>query len=290
MDGFINVLKPTGMSSHDVVDVVRRIFHQKRVGHAGTLDPAAAGILPIALGRAARLVEYLEGADKSYRAEIAFGYATDTGDVYGTVTERAEHPVLPAEEEIEAVLARFRGCITQRPPAYSAIKVGGKRAADLVRQGRVVEIPTRTVTIHRLELLHIDAERRRIRIDVDCSKGTYIRSLCADIGAALHLPATMRFLLRSRVGAFTLADAYTPEELAEAGEDAVCAADRALSLPCYELAQQRVKAFYSGLSTTERRPLTAGLYRVYADGVFLGIGRYDANAQEMYPEKAFPPV
>ena len=290
MDGFINVLKPTGMSSHDVVDVVRRIFHQKRVGHAGTLDPAAAGILPIALGRAARLVEYLEGADKSYRAEIAFGYATDTGDVYGMVTERSEHPVLPAAEEIEAVLARFRGCITQRPPAYSAIKVGGKRAADLVRQGRAVDIPPRKVTIHRLELLHIDAVRQRIRIDVDCSKGTYIRSLCADIGAGLHLPATMRFLLRSRVGAFTLADAYTPEELAEAGEDAVCEADRALSLSCYELAQQRVKAFYSGLSTTERRPLAAGLYRVYADGVFLGIGRYDANAQEMYPEKAFPPV
>ena len=287
MDGFINVLKPTGMSSHDVVDVVRRIFHQKRVGHAGTLDPAAAGILPVALGRAARLVEYLEGADKSYRAEIAFGYATDTGDVYGEVTECAEHPVLPSAEEIEAVLAHFRGCITQRPPVYSAIKVGGKRAADLVRQGRAVEIPTRTV---RLELLHIDAERRRIRIDVDCSKGTYIRSLCADIGAALHLPATMRFLLRSRVGAFTLADAYTPEELAEAGETAVCAADRALSLPCYELAQQRVKAFYSGLSTTERSPLAAGLYRVYAAGVFLGIGRYDDDAQEMYPEKAFPPV
>ena len=96
--------------------------------------------------------------------------------------------------------------------------------------------------------------------------------------------------VRDCLCAFTLADAYTPEELAEAGEDAVCAADRALSLPCYELAQQRVKAFYSGLSTTERRPLTAGLYRVYADGVFLGIGRYDANAQEMYPEKAFPPV
>ena len=290
MDGFINVLKPTGMSSHDVVDAVRRIFHQKRVGHAGTLDPAAAGILPVALGRAARLVEYLEGADKSYRAEIAFGYATDTGDVYGEVTACAEHPVLPSAEAIEAVLAHFRGCITQRPPVYSAIKVAGKRAADLVRQGRTVEIPTRTVTIHRLELLHIDAERRRIRIDVDCSKGTYIRSLCADIGAALHLPATMRFLLRSRVGVFTLADAYTPEELAEAGEAAVCAADRALSLPCYELAQQRVKAFYSGLSTTERSPLAAGLYRVYAAGAFLGIGRYDADAQEMYPEKAFPPV
>lgn len=246
MDGFINVLKPTGMSSHDVVDVVRRIFHQKRVGHAGTLDPAAAGILPIALGRAARLVEYLEGADKSYRAEIAFGYATDTGDVYGTVTERAEHPVLPAEEEIEAVLARFRGCITQRPPAYSAIKVGGKRAADLVRQGRAVDIPTRKVTIHRLELLHIDAVRQRIRIDVDCSKGTYIRSLCADIGAALHLPATMRFLLRSRVGAFTLADAYTPEELAEAG--------RMPSARQTAPSRSRAMSWHSSAS----RPFTAG--------------------------------
>ena len=290
MDGFINVLKPTGLSSHDVVDIVRRIFKQKRVGHAGTLDPAAAGILPVALGRAARLVEYMEGADKSYRAEIAFGYATDTGDVYGEVIERVENPMLPSEEELRSMLGHFVGEIEQTPPAYSAIKVGGQRAYDLARQGAAVEIPTRTVRIDQLELVHADAAHARILVDVDCAKGTYIRSLCTDIGTALGLPATMRFLLRSRVGAFTLADAYTPEELAEAGEDAVCAADRALSLPCYELAQQRVKAFYSGLSTTERRPLAAGLYRVYAAGVFLGIGRYDADAQEMYPEKAFPPV
>ena len=128
MDGFINVLKPTGLSSHDVVDIVRRIFKQKRVGHAGTLDPAAAGILPVALGRAARLVEYMEGADKSYRAEIAFGYATDTGDVYGEVIESVENPVLPSEEELRSVLLRFVGEIEQTPPAYSAIKVGGQRA------------------------------------------------------------------------------------------------------------------------------------------------------------------
>ena len=291
MDGFINVLKPTGLSSHDVVDIVRRIFHQKRVGHAGTLDPAAAGILPIALGRAARLVEYMEGADKSYRAEIAFGYATDTGDVYGEVIESVPHPVLPSEEELRTVLTRFVGEIRQRPPAYSAIKVGGQRAYDLARQGAAVEIGARTVTIHRLELVHTDAERRRILVDVDCAKGTYIRSLCTDFGAALGLPATMRFLLRTRVGGFALADSHTLEELAEAGESAVCAPDTALDLPCYELDPQRVKAFYSGLSTSERRlSLATGFYRVYAAGVFLGIGRYDAAAQEMYPAKAGPPV
>ena len=290
MDGFINVLKPTGLSSHDVVDIVRRIFKQKRVGHAGTLDPAAAGILPVALGRAARLVEYMEGADKSYRAEIAFGYATDTGDVYGDVIERVENPVLPSEEELRSVLGRFVGVITQTPPAYSAIKVGGQRAYDLARQGAAVEIPTRTVPIHRLELVCMDAAHARILVDVDCAKGTYIRSLCTDIGTALELPATMRFLLRTRVGGFMLADSYTLEELAEVGETALCAPDTALDLPVYELAPQRVKAFYSGLSTSERRmKLAEGCYRVYAEGVFLGIGRYDAAEQEMYPAKAFPP-
>ena len=291
MDGFINVLKPTGLSSHDVIDIVRRIFKQKRVGHAGTLDPAAAGILPVALGRAARLVEYMEGADKSYRAEIAFGYATDTGDVYGEVIESVPHPTLPTEEEMRAVLARFVGEIQQRPPAYSAIKIGGQRAYDLARQGAEVEIEARTVTIHRLELVHVDAVRRRILIDVDCAKGTYIRSLCTDIGTALGLPATMHFLLRTRVGGFVLADSYTLEELAEVRETALCAPDTALDLPVYELAPQRVKAFYSGLSTSERRmELAEGCYRVYAEGVFLGIGRYDAAEREMYPAKAFPPM
>ena len=291
MDGFLNILKPPGLSSHDVIDIVRRIFKQKRVGHAGTLDPAAAGILPIAVGRAARLVEYMEGADKSYRAEIAFGCATTTGDVYGEVTESVPHPTLPIEEELRGVLARFVGEIVQTPPAYSAIKVGGQRAYDLVRQGMAVEMRARTITVHRVELVHIDAARARILLDVNCAKGTYIRSLCTDIGAAMGLPATMRFLLRTRVGRFCLANSYTLEELAEMGAAALCAPDSALDLPCYELQPQRVKAFYSGLSTSERcMELAEGFYRVYAEGVFLGIGRYDAAEQEMYPAKAFPPV
>ena len=200
-------------------------------------------------------------------------------------------PALPSEEELRSVLARFVGAIEQTPPAYSAIKIGGQRAYDLARQGAEVEIRARTVTIHRLELVHADAAHARILVDVDCGKGTYIRTLCTDIGAALGLPATMRFLLRTRVGGFALADAYTLEELAEAGEAALCAPDTALDLPVYELDPQRVRAFYSGLSTSERRvALTEGFYRVYSADVFLGIGRYDAAAREMYPAKAFPPV
>ena len=149
----------------------------------------------------------------------------------------------------------------------------------------------RTVRIDRLELVHADAAHARILVNVDCAKGTYIRALCTDIGAALGLPATMRFLLRTRVGGFVLADSYTLEELAEVRETALCAPDTALDLPVYELAPQRTRAFYSGLSTSERRvELAEGCYRVYAEGVFLGIGRYDAASREMYPAKAFPPV
>lgn len=291
MDGFINILKPPGLSSHDVIDIVRRLFKQKRVGHAGTLDPAAAGVLPVALGRAARLVEYIEGADKSYRAEISFGCATDTGDVYGTIAETSDAP-LPAEEEVRAVLARFVGVIEQRPPAHSAVKIGGRRAYDLARRGEAVEMPMRRVEIRGISLLRYDAARRSILIDVGCGKGTYIRTLCTDIGTALGLPALLRFLLRMRVGAFSVEDAYTLEELADAPAAALRAPDAVLShIPRYDLDAARVKAFYSGLSTTERRlPLTAGIYRVYSGDTFLGIGRYDAGTQEMCPEKAFPPL
>lgn len=292
MDGFINVLKPPGMSSHDVIDVVRRIFKQKRVGHAGTLDPAAAGVLPVALGRAARLIEYMEGADKSYRAELSFGCATDTGDVYGTVTESRAACMCPSEAAIRDALAGFVGTIEQRPPAHSAIKIGGRRAYDLVRCGADVEIPTRRVEIYGVTFLAYNPARQSVLFDVDCSKGTYIRSLCMDIGARVGLPALLRFLLRTRVGAFDVGDAHTLEELAEEGAAALRAPDEVLAhLPRYELDPARMKAFYSGLSTTERRiVLSSGLYRVYGGDTFLGIGRYDEETREMYPEKAFPPV
>ena len=288
-DGFVNVLKPPGMTSHDVVRLVRRTLDVKKVGHAGTLDPGAAGVLPVAIGRAVRLLEYLNAVDKSYRAELRFGEETDSGDDLGEVIAAREDFIMPDEASLEAARQELTGRIWQVPPAYSAVKIGGRRACDLARAHLPVTVPAREVEIYRLEIVTKRADT--LLFDVDCSKGTYIRSLCTDIGASLRLPATMRFLLRTCVGGFVLADAYTLEELAEVGERAVCTPDTALDLLCYELDPQRVKAFYSGLSTSERRlPLAEGFYRVYAEGVFLGIGRYDVAAQEMYPAKAFPPV
>lgn len=287
MDGFLNILKPPGMSSHDVISAVRKVLHIKRVGHAGTLDPAAAGVLPIAAGQAARLIEYLELADKTYRAELTFGFATDSGDDTGNIIEEIPDFAMPTREAIDQVLRAFTGRIRQVPPAHSAIKINGRRACDLLRQGKEVEVPAREVTIHSLQLLAYEPERKRILIDVQCSKGTYIRSLCADIGTALNLPATMTFLVRSRVGDFALAEAQTLEELAVLKEKALLAPEAYLDhLPRYDLVPAREKAFCNGLGTGERRrvPQTDTL-RVYSDGRFLGIGRYDRTRQEIVPAK-----
>lgn len=286
-NGFLNVLKPPGMSSHDVIGAVRKVLHRKRVGHAGTLDPAAAGVLPIAVGQAARLIEYLELADKTYRAELTFGFATDSGDDTGEVTEEVREFAMPSEQAIRAALAKFQGVIRQTPPAHSAIKIHGRRACDLLRQGVEVDIPSREVTIHALDLIAYQPEEKKILIDVKCSKGTYIRSLCFDIGAELGLPAVMSFLVRSRVGDFALEDALTLEELSAKGEQAILEPAHFLShLERYDLDPRREKAFVNGLGTGERRRVPkSDTLRVYVDGEFLGIGRYDRKAQEVIPAK-----
>ena len=287
MDGFLNLLKPPGMSSHDAINGVRKILGIKRVGHAGTLDPAAAGVLPVAVGQAARLVEYLEIADKSYRAEVRFGVATDSGDDTGEETERVETFTMPTEEALRSALARFVGRIEQTPPAHSAIKLQGRRACDLVRRGIAVDIPPRTVVIHRIELLARRADS--VLIDVDCSKGTYIRSLCADLGRALAIPATMAFLVRTRVGDFSLDAAHTMEELRGLGASALLAPEEYLNhIERYELAPHRSKAFQNGLPTHEREnPPQGERLRVYSEGVFLGIGRYERETQSIVPVKVF---
>ena len=193
--GFLNVLKPPGMSSHDVVGQIRKIFHTKRVGHAGTLDPGAAGVLPVALGNAARLVEYMSSADKSYRLELLLGFSTDTGDDSGKIIERKVDFPLPQREALRTSLQAFIGAIMQRPPLYSAIKVQGKRAYQLARENRVVALPLRQVMIHDLRLVAFHDSR--ILLDLDCSKGTYVRSFCRDFGERIKIPATMGFLLRT---------------------------------------------------------------------------------------------
>ena len=284
LSGFINLLKPPGMSSHDVVGFVRKVLKEKRVGHAGTLDPAAAGVLPIAVGQAARLIEYLEITDKAYRAEISLGVSTDSGDDTGEVLARQDF-VMPAASVLEAALAKFRGPIRQVPPAHSAIKIDGRKACDLIRQGKDVDIPAREVIIHRLELLSCRAGG--FRIEVECSKGTYIRSLCMDIGEALGIPALMSFLVRRRVGGFVLEDSLTLEEFAAQGAEAVLAPEPFLHhLPRYDLRSDRMKAFLNGLATTDRfYQGQAGPLRVYAGDIFLGIGGYSAKDQSIRPHK-----
>ncbi len=285
--GFLNILKPPGMTSHDVIGYVRHVLHMKKVGHAGTLDPGAAGVLPVAVGQATRLIEYLEHADKSYRAIMCFGVATDSGDDTGEVVETCPVPfALPPEEEILQALQGLTGDIVQTPSAFSAIKIDGRRACDLARSGQAVAMPSRHVHIAELRLLERREASRELVLDVTCSKGTYIRTLCTDIGRALGLPATMAFLLRTRVGSFRLAESISLEELAAAGAAALLPMETCLRhLPRYELASARAKAFANGLPTTERHAQPAGPLAVYAAGSLLGIGRYDEAQQAIVPVK-----
>ena len=288
-DGFINVLKPPGMTSHDVVSFVRRVLDTKKVGHAGTLDPGAAGVLPVAVGRATRLIEYLDAVDKSYRAELLFGMATDSGDDLGEVRQRQTEFVMPPLAELQKAAAKLTGTIQQVPPAYSAIKIHGEKACDLARRHVEVAIPAREVTIYRLEILAQRADT--LLLDVDCSKGTYIRTLCADFGRLVAIPATMSFLVRMRVGAFYLADACTLEELVEKRTAAVLPPERFLShLPRYELAAERVRPFLNGLPTHDTVwPGPAGRVCVYGPDGFLGVGRFDAAEASVFPEKLYQP-
>ena len=262
------------MTSYDVVRFVRRVVDAKKAGHAGTLDPGAAGVLPVAVGRASRLLEYLSAMDKSYRAELRFGTATDSGDDFGTiVAARAD--------------CTLTGRIRQTPPVHSAVKIGGRRACDLARAHVPVAMAAREVDIYRLDVLARGEDT--LLLDVDCSKGTYIRSLCHDLGAVLDIPAVMSFLVRQRVGAFRLADAHTLEELEALGEAAVEAPERYLShLPSYVLPSARVIPFTRGLSTRDTGYGGAsGPLAVYGPEGFLGVGHYDTACASLVPDKVY---
>lgn len=209
MDGFINVLKPPGMSSGTAVAIVKRVTGEK-AGHAGTLDPEACGILPVMVGRATRLFDFMVEKKKTYLAEIAFGCATDTQDAQGTVTEKGDR--YPDREAVLAVLPRFTGDILQTPPMYSALKMGGETLYKMALKGKTAEIPARPIHVERIDLLG-ETPRHGMLLRVSCGRGTYIRTLCHDIGRALGCPSHMRFLLREQTGTFTLDTAVTVEEL-----------------------------------------------------------------------------
>ena len=207
--GFLNLAKPRGPTSHDIVARVRRLTGVRRVGHAGTLDPLAEGVLVLALGRATRLLEYVVSGEKVYRATIRLGSTTTTDDAEGAVTET--RPLTIGRADIEAALPQFVGEIAQRPPAFSAVQIGGRRAYDLARRGATVELPARPVRIDRLTVLSWQAPD--LTLEVGCGPGTYIRSLARDLGAALGCGGHLAGLVRTRSGGFSLAAATTLADL-----------------------------------------------------------------------------
>lgn len=215
LDGVLNILKPPGMTSHDVVSFLRRQLQTKKVGHAGTLDPQAAGVLAVCVGQGTRLIEYLTEHDKEYLCEMVLGISTTTQDAWGELVSQkdAGHITLAM---IEAQLPRFSGTILQTAPAFSAVKVQGVPLYKKARQGQEVTPVVRQVQVHKIEILSFVPPKLMMRIH--CSKGTYVRTICHDLGEALQVGGHMSFLLRTRVGAFGLEDSLTLEELASLKE------------------------------------------------------------------------
>ena len=276
MDGFLCLLKPPGMTSSDAVVMVRKKLPKgAKVGHMGTLDPEAAGVLPIGIGKGTRLFDYVSDKKKGYRAEICVGIETDTEDATGKIVSTGRGC---SEEEIKAVLPQFIGEIKQRPSMYSAIKVDGKRLYEAARAGEEVEVPERTVTVYDLRYVAQTGENRFL-LDIDCGRGTYIRSLCADIGKALGTVAHMAFLLRTYAGIFNLENSVTVEEFldnADSEDWNLLPLDAPLfHIPALHLGEGLEKAIRNGNpihTGSWKKPPENGIYRMYLGEQFVGMG------------------
>ena len=273
MNGIVIIDKPAGWTSQDVTARLRRVFGTRRIGHGGTLDPMATGVLPVFVGRATRGVEFFEHAEKTYETELLLGVATDTEDTTGTVLFRREVSVTP--EQLTAVLERFRGEIMQIPPMYSALKVNGQKLCDLARKGRQVERQPRPVTIHELTLLSREGETLRLR--VRCSKGTYIRTLCADIGEALGCGGCMQALRRTQAGEYTIAEAVPLQRLLESPEPETYLRDvdtMFRGYPGVKLTANQEKRCRNGNAFSVSLP--GGTYRAYSQtGEFLMLAKVE---------------
>lgn len=277
MSGLILVDKPMDMTSFGVVARLRRITGEK-CGHSGTLDPMATGLLPVLVGKGTKLCELLTAGSKSYRGTVRFGIATDTGDITGE-TIRESPDFCPEKEEILEILPRFIGRITQRPPIYSAIKVDGVPLYRHARKGREVEVPTREVEIFRFELIDYQKEKGEATFEVDCSKGTYIRSLFADLSIALGGCGTMSALRRVKTGSFDLKDAYPLEELmamAEQGKELpIIPLEQVLAfLPRYQPIEFFATLLKNGceVSVKKLKDLPEGLCTVWQGETLMGLG------------------
>ena len=273
MNGIVIIDKPAGWTSQDVTARLRRVFGTRRIGHGGTLDPMATGVLPVFVGRATRGVEFFEHTEKTYETELLLGVATDTEDTTGTVLTRREVSV--TQEQLTEVLERFRGEIMQIPPMYSALKVNGQKLCDLARKGRQVERQPRPVTIHELTLLSREGDTLRLR--VRCSKGTYIRTLCADIGESLGCGGCMQALRRTQAGEYTIAEAVPLQQLLEAAEPETYLRDvdtMFRGYPAVKLTVNQEKRCRNGNAFSVSLP--GGTYRAYSQsGEFLMLAKVE---------------
>lgn len=277
MNGIINVNKPIGITSHDVVYKLRKILSIKKIGHTGTLDPDASGVLPMCIGRATKVADMLTAQDKQYFAEVTLGSATDTLDKTGTVVETAEVNV--TEKDILKELTNFVGEIEQIPPMYSAIKIDGKKLYELAREGKEIERKPRKVKIESIDVANFDLENNKFSIKVDCSKGTYIRTLCDDIGRRLGCFAHMSALERTKSGRFDIKSSYTLEQI----EQMANAGDLSFFIPIdavfeeYDkliISKRKAQKMCNGVRVSVQGIEEGELYRVYDEtGNFLTISQ-----------------
>ncbi|MHB8075905.1 tRNA pseudouridine(55) synthase TruB [Desulfosporosinus fructosivorans] len=252
MEGIINVLKPPGMTSSDVVVWMRRVLKTKKIGHTGTLDPGVAGVLPICVGKGTRLAEYITEQGKAYLAEVTFGVTTDTQDAFGKEVHQTKPDL--KQSDLEWVLPNFLGKISQTPPMYSAVRKEGKHLYEYARQGLTIERASREVFIYNLKLVKwYEGEFPRATLDIECSKGTYIRTISHDLGQALGCGAHMSNLLRIRSGPFRIQESWTLEEIEEAVQkskyDFLLPLTAGIDLPRVNLSADRANAFRHGLPT-----------------------------------------
>lgn len=295
--GILNIYKEKGYTSHDVVAKLRGITGQRKIGHTGTLDPEAEGVLPVCLGRATKVCDLLTDRDKTYEAVLLLGIRTDTQDVTGTVTDRGGVQGI-TREMVEQAAQKYVGEYDQIPPMYSALKVNGKKLYELAREGKTIERKARRVRIYELEIL--EEALPRVRLRVRCSKGTYIRTLCDDIGADLGCYGCMEALLRTRVGPFALEEACRLEEVASAvktGElgKMLCPIDRLFAeYPAVRVKEGWEKLAYNGnglkrsMTDGDREIKDGACVRLYdAGGNFLALYRYHREAEEYTTVKMF---
>lgn len=291
VSGVLIVDKPVGMTSHDVVQVIRKGTHINRAGHTGTLDPRASGVLVVLVGPAVRLSEFVSASDKRYQAVIKFGMTTSTFDTEGEVTSR--RPVDISYEELEEALGDFVGEVEQTPPAYSALKVKGKRAYELAREGKEVELEPRMITVHSLELL--DWDPPEAVVDIQCSSGTYVRSLASDLGEKLGSGATLIGLRRTKNGRFSLRDAVSLRRLDEAFENGdwykylIPAAEALGDWHTIVVDVTQIDEIGHGHRIPGQPGLENGLMAraISEDGELVALIEYDAEASEWQPRKVF---